>query len=107
MNLPFITLFRKSATHDERIDALEEVIEHELNRVDRLARERTLLANERTMLAYQRTSISLFLLAVALIQFATDKFLVRMGYMIFFCGIALVAYSLLHFHLNQHKIKTY
>ncbi len=108
MNLPFFKLkLRKNATADERIDVLEEAIEKELGRVDKLARERTLLANERTMLAYQRTAISLFLLAVALIQFARDPMMRRLGFLFFFSGIAVITYSVIHFQSKQRRINSY
>lgn len=108
MNLSFFKLRRKAdATTAERMDVLEEVIEKELGRVDKLARERTLLANERTMLAYQRTSISLFLLAVALIQFASEPMIRRLGFLFFFVGIAVVTYSVIHFQSKQRRIKSY
>lgn len=107
MNIPFTKLFKKSEGADERIEALEKVIEHELGRVDKLAQERTLLANERTMLAYQRTSISLFLLAVALVQFTNDPLLERLGILVFFLGVGLIVFGLVHFQTRQRRIRRY
>jgi putative membrane protein len=107
MNLPFFSFkkFKKADdTPSDRLDMIEQAVESGLNRVDKLARERTLLANERTLLAYQRTSISLFLLALALIQFTNDRFLARLGYLVFFLGISIVAFSLVHFQTKQDRI---
>jgi putative membrane protein len=110
MNLPFFSFkkFKKSTdTPQDRLDMIEQVVETGLNRVDKLARERTMLANERTLLAYQRTAISMFLLSIALIQLTNDQFLARIGVLLFFVAIALVVVSFVSFQVRHHRIETY
>jgi putative membrane protein len=60
-------------------------------RRDELALERTRLANERTLLAYIRTALTLFAGGAALLQFFPSRAsLLGVGWLLVFCGVAML-----------------
>ena len=67
---------------------------------------RTTLANERMLLAYIRTALSLLIFGMAVIKFFPEQlFLVFLGWILLFCGIAVLGWGSFHFRKVPRLIR--
>jgi uncharacterized membrane protein YidH (DUF202 family) len=64
------------------------------------------LANERTFLSYVRTAASIFVLAIALIRFFDNRFLIILGFLFVLIGAFIFVLGAYRYHQERKQILT-